>query len=295
MKVVIYSDGGADPNPGVGGWAAIIRHGDREQILSGNEPWTTNNRMELQAAISAFQALAQPSRVEFHTDSEYLRKGITEWIDKWEAQGWQRKGKPIRNVDLWKALRSLVKRHEVNWYWVRSHAGDQLNERVDKIARKARLEITSGSRTDRLAPQLFVRGSCKGNPGPGGWGVVLERNNHTEQLSGSDPRTTNNRMELTAAIQGLTLLPSGSAVDIVTTSDYLFQGITRWITNWRQRNWTKRDGKPISNQDLWRQLNLLSGQYDIHWINAKGQGVNASLGLKEAGQLAASAIELEQD
>ena len=131
MKVSIYTDGGADPNPGIGGWAAILRAGGKEKIVTGGEPYTTNNRMELQAAISALKALTKPSQIEFYTDSEYLHLGITEWISAWEASGWKRKGKPIANVDLWKTLNELVKDHEVEWHWVKGHSSDPMNRRAD--------------------------------------------------------------------------------------------------------------------------------------------------------------------
>jgi ribonuclease HI len=113
MVVTIYTDGGADPNPGIGGWAAILRAGNREKVLSGSDPSTTNNRMELTAAIAALEALRRPSQVEFYTDSEYLRLGITEHISKWRAANWQRKGRPIRNVDLWQALWPLTEHHSI--------------------------------------------------------------------------------------------------------------------------------------------------------------------------------------
>ena len=290
MKVTIYTDGGADPNPGIGGWAAVLRYGKHEKVLSGNEPHTTNNRMELQAAISALQALDRPSQVEFHTDSEYLRRGITEWIDKWAARGWVHKGgRPVANADQWQTLSALVKQHDIEWRWVKGHAGDPLNERVDQLARRARLEITPAADLAGDVPRLYLRASCRGNPGPGGWGVVLERSDETEQLSGAAVTTTNNRMELTAAIEGLRLLPPGSAVQLFTTSDYLYQGATRWIHDWRRRSWQKKGGQPVANADLWQALARLTAAYTIRWVNAKGQEHPA---LAEAGQLAAGAIDL---
>jgi len=290
MKVTIYSDGGADPNPGIGGWAAVLRYGRHEKVLSGNDPHTTNNRMELQAAISALQALDRPSQVEFHTDSEYLRRGITEWIDKWAAKGWVHKdGRPVANADLWQILSSLVRQHDIEWRWVKGHAGDPLNERVDHLARQARLEITPAADLADDVPRLYLRASCRGNPGPGGWGVVLERGDETEQLSGAAVTTTNNRMELTAAIEGLQLLPAGSAVQLFTTSDYLYQGATRWIQDWRRRDWQKKGGQAVANADLWQALDRLMKVYTVRWVNAKGQEHPA---LSEAGQLAAGATDL---
>ena len=170
-KVIIYSDGGADPNPGIGGWAAVLKYGRHEKILSGNDPQATNNRMELMAAIAALGSLKRPSSVEFHTDSEYLRKGITEWIEGWAQKGWKTKGgKPISNVDLWQRLWPLVKQHGINWHWVKGHSGNRMNERVDALARQARLEITPAEQISADVPRLYLRSSCKGNPGPGGLG-----------------------------------------------------------------------------------------------------------------------------
>lgn len=290
MKVVIYSDGGSDPNPGIGGWAAVLQYGDHEKVLTGNDPDATNNRMELQAAISALQALKRPSVVEFHTDSQYLRQGITEWIDKWAANNWQMKGgKAVSNIDLWQQLWPLVKNHTIDWHWVKGHAGDAMNERVDQLARQARLEITPAAQVDENAPKLYVRASCKGNPGPGGWGVVLEQGGFTEQASGSEPNTTNNRMEIQAALEGLLLLPAHSQVQLFTTSDYLFQGVTQWIQGWRRRSWVKRDDKPVANADLWQALDQLMSQYAIRWINAKGQNLP---GLEEAAKLAVNAVQV---
>lgn len=292
MKVTIYSDGGADPNPGIGGWAAILRYGDHEKVLSGNDPNTTNNRMELQAAISALRALKRPCTIEFHTDSEYLRKGITTWIEKWAAKNWRLKGgKPVSNADLWQELWALVQQHDINWHWVKGHAGNRLNERVDDLARQARLKITPTTEPDENIPRLYARASCKGNPGPGGWGVVLERGDDTEQASGSALNTTNNRMEVTAVIEALLMLPPDSPAQLFTTSDYVYQGITQWIHGWRRRNWQKKDGQPIANADLWQALDQLSANYAIRWINAK-KLPEPSPALAEAAQLAASAAAI---
>jgi ribonuclease HI len=291
MNIEIYTDGGADPNPGIGGWAALLLSGEHEKVLTGHDPETTNNRMELTAAIEALQALKRPCQIEFHTDSEYLRRGITEWIEKWAGKNWQHKaGKPVLNADLWQALWPLVQRHEINWHWVKGHAGNPYNERVDLLARQARLEITPGAQISDDVPRLYVRASCRGNPGPGGWGAVLEKGEETEQASGSAVSTTNNRMELTAVIEALLLLPSGSTVQVFTTSDYVYQGITGWIHGWRKRGWQKKDGQPVVNADLWQALDQLGRQYAIYWINAKGQEKQSAL--EEAGKLAASAIDV---
>ena len=135
--VTIYTDGACEPNPGPGGWAALLRFGDREKILTGSAPQTTNNRMELTAAIEALKALHRSCSVVFFTDSEYLRRGITEWLPKWRARNWRRKGGALANIDLWQELDEAVWRHQVEWHWVRGHAGDRDNQRVDRLARQA--------------------------------------------------------------------------------------------------------------------------------------------------------------
>jgi ribonuclease HI len=249
--------------------------------------------MELKAAIAALGELKRPSEVEFHTDSEYLRKGITEWVEKWAAKDWMRKGKPIPNADLWKKLVLLSRQHDITWHWVKGHAGDSLNERVDWLAREARLKITPGASGLEDVTRIFVRGLCKGNPGPGGWGVVIEQGLETEQLSGSERRTTNNRMELTATIEGLRLLPVKSEVAVFTISDYMYMGATRWIHGWRNHDWKKRDGKPVSNLDLWQQLDTLLRTHRVRWVNSKGGLGEYKKSLEEAAKLASNAIEME--
>jgi len=135
--VQIYTDGACDPNPGPGGWAALLRWADQEKTLTGSERETTNNRMELTAALRALEALNQASQVEIYTDSEYLKRGITEWLPGWRARNWRRRGGELKNVDLWKALDAILRQHQVSWHWVRGHAGHRENERVDGLAREA--------------------------------------------------------------------------------------------------------------------------------------------------------------
>jgi len=134
--VIIYTDGACRGNPGPGGWGAILIHKGKEKELSGGELQTTNNRMELMAAIRALEALNKPCKVTLHTDSQYVRQGITEWISGWKARGWRTAAKdPVKNEDLWRRLDEARARHEVVWKWVKGHAGDPLNERADALAR----------------------------------------------------------------------------------------------------------------------------------------------------------------
>jgi ribonuclease HI len=140
--VVIHTDGGASPNPGAGGWAAILVFGEREKELKGGELDTTNNRMELMAAISALEALKKPCRVDLHTDSQYLRNGVTSWMGKWKKNGWKTADKsPVKNVDLWERLDAALGGHQIHWHWVKGHAGHDMNERADALVGEAIAEI----------------------------------------------------------------------------------------------------------------------------------------------------------
>lgn len=135
-RVEIFTDGACSGNPGPGGWGAILRIGAEERELCGGEPATTNNQMELTAAIRALEALERPSVVDLYTDSEYVQLGISEWIAKWKVNGWRNsKRKPVKNADLWRRLNELADGHEVRWHWVRGHAGHPENERADALAR----------------------------------------------------------------------------------------------------------------------------------------------------------------
>ena len=143
-RVTIYSDGACHPNPGPGGWAVLLRSGKNEKVLTGSEVQTTNNRMELIAALQGLQALKQPCEVDFYTDSQYLHHGIDEWLPRWRARNWKRKDGALANADLWQALDSAIHRHVIHWHWVRGHAGNQDNDRVDRLARQA-IPSDSGS------------------------------------------------------------------------------------------------------------------------------------------------------
>lgn len=138
-SVTIYTDGGAEPNPGPGGWGVVLIHDatGRVKELSGGDPATTNNRMELTAAIEALNALTRPCTIVLHTDSTYVKDGITKWIHGWQAKGWKTADKkPVKNADLWQALLDASRRHRIDWQWVKGHAGHDGNERADELARQ---------------------------------------------------------------------------------------------------------------------------------------------------------------
>ncbi len=157
--VHIYTDGACLGNPGPGGWAALLRSGKHERELVGAASETTNNRMELRAALNALQALTRPCEVYLHTDSQYLRQGITQWVQNWQRNGWKTASKkPVKNKDLWQALLTAIAPHEVKWEWVKGHAGHTENERVDTLANEA-----AHTQAATSAPDLDQSGLATGS------------------------------------------------------------------------------------------------------------------------------------
>ena len=155
-KVVIHSDGGCQGNPGPGGWAATLAYGPHKKELSGGEPATTNNRMELKAAIEALSVLKESCEVEFYTDSEYVKNGVTGWVATWKRNGWRTKAKkPVKNEDLWRVLDAATSRHKVKWNWVKGHAGHEGNERCDQLATEAMAKIKKTFSPDQLKAALI--------------------------------------------------------------------------------------------------------------------------------------------
>lgn len=144
QKVIIYTDGACRGNPGVGGWGALLRFGSQEKSLYGSAPQTTNNRMELQAAIEALRSLQHRCQVELYTDSQYLQNGVLQWMDNWKRKNWQTaQRKPVKNRDLWEILDELRTQHDIAWHWVRGHCGNRGNERADQLANQA-IDLATG-------------------------------------------------------------------------------------------------------------------------------------------------------
>ena len=145
--VIVHTDGACSGNPGPGGWGAILTYGEHEKELKGGDPHTTNNRMELMAAIAALEALKKPAKVELHTDSKYVHDGISKWIHGWKRNGWKTADKkPVKNMDLWQRLDMAIQRHDVHWRWVKGHAGHEMNERADQLAVAAIAELRAAQR-----------------------------------------------------------------------------------------------------------------------------------------------------
>jgi ribonuclease HI len=285
--VIIYTDGGADPNPGTGGWAAVLIDpaSGKAREISGGEPLATNNRMELTAAIRALEALKRPCRVHLFTDSLYLRKGITEWLPDWVTRGWRRKAGELQNEDLWRRLAELIERHEVHWDWVRGHAGDKWNERADELAtleiRKQRGGKSAATPAAAAEAEVFLRVSCAGRKG--GWAALVRHGGDATVLSGGLESTTSNQLDLLGAIAALERLPPGISVAVYTGSDYLRNGATRWLEGWKRRGWKTQEGQPVLNRKLWERLESAMAVRRVLWPDIKGQEVPE---LKELGKVA---------
>jgi ribonuclease HI len=285
--ITIYTDGGADPNPGAGGWAAILIDPATGQAreLAGGEGRATNNRMELTAAIRALEALKRPCRVHLFTDSLYLRKGITEWLPGWIARGWRRKTGELQNEDLWQRLAELTQEHDIRWDWVKGHTGNRWNERADQLAtleirkqRAGRAAVSPVLAEEPPAAEVFLRVSCA--KGRGGWAALIRhRGEHGASgdggeevvLSGGLTAVTANQLDLLGAIAALESLPAATAVAVHTGSDYLRNGARGWLAGWKQRGWKTKEGRPVQNRELWERLERLMTARRVTWPEIKGQ------------------------
>lgn len=286
----VYTDGGADPNPGPAGWAAILldRTSGQRQELSGGVARATNNRMELTAAIRALEALPEGATVAVHTDSIYLKKGITQWLPGWIARGWRRKGGALQNEDLWRELAALTESRRVSWHWVKGHAGHRENERADELA-TAEIRALKGRARSRAAPvaadaQVFLRVSGRG--AGGGWAAVVLRGGEEEIRKGSARGVSANELEVLAAAELLESLPDGTRVAFHTGSDYLRKGASEWLDGWRRRGWTTKTGSPVQNREAWQRLARSLDRRRVAWPEVKGDEPD---GWKELGKLAREA------
>ncbi len=283
-KIRIYTDGGAKPNPGRGGWGAVFVNEKRKIVreLQGGEDETTNNRMELTAAIVALESLEEPHEVALHTDSKYLQNGITQWLAGWRKRGWLTSGKqPVQNRDLWERLDAALATHDITWSWVRGHSGNRFNERADRLAtagrrtatRAAAKQVQQSERSEQGVDlvHLFAAGTCNAQTGEGGWGAVLRLGQHKKLFQERVTETSANRMQIAAVVEGLRKLKRPSAVAIYTPSDYVRDGATKWIAGWRERNWRTKDKKPVEHRDLWEELDRLCTEHGVQWIPLGGE------------------------
>ena len=263
--------------------------------------------MELTAALEALKTREAGEFVELHTDSEYLRRGITQWMDAWLRNGWMRRqGQPVLNKDLWLALHSQNSRLRVEWRWVKAHAGHTFNELVDEAAREAAIAAANldesvsqvGGETDSTATEVnkgtkYSIAAVNTASAHSAWAVIRELPDAETFLTSVEEGTSLNRALLSGVVELLRSLPQDEHVCVATDSEYLFKGTTQWLESWRRRSWRKSDGKPVANKDLWIEIDTLLGHIDVTWQyerHSKNQSTGSLVRL--AAQRARETLEL---
>ena len=310
-KVVLYTDGSCAPtNPGPGGWAYLpVINGEPDELVRGSEAHSTNNRMELTAALEALKSREDGDTVELFTDSQYVKNGITGWIDTWRRKNWTRgRGKPVLNKDLWVELHAQNSRLRVEWNWVKAHAGNTFNEMVDEAARAAAIaagdpgeEATSAAHDGRtltsdipLTEGYFIAAVNNGER-RAAWAIVREFDGSTDIENGVEEGTSVNRALLTGVVVLMRSLDPNAPTRVTTDSEYLFKGITQWLDGWRNRGWRKSDSKPVANKDLWIEIEALRNRAPIEWqLDRRSDNHHSQSLVQIATDAARDALELSR-
>jgi ribonuclease HI len=312
-EIHAYTDGGAGPNPGPGGWGVVLLRPGAEPVeLSGGEEFTTNNRMELTAAIRALEAAGEGARVRLVTDSQYLRRGITSWLPRWAAGGWRRQdGGEVANQDLWRRLAALAASRRVRWEWVRGHAGERWNERADALARAEAAERrrgAAGAGAARAAAEPAAAGGFEPRfdvylkaSGRGGWAARVRRRGAggsagaeeagaeaaSELLTGARRGASANELILEAAAAALESLPPGAGAAVHSASDYLRDGAAQWLPIWRRRGWRTQTGGAVANRAAWERLARALAARPVSWPRPDEAAAAEIAALEKAARRAA--------
>ena len=306
-RIRVYTDGGCRPNPGPGGWGAVLMLPEGVRELSGSEPESTNNRMELTAAVRALEALPPGTDVELVTDSTYLKHGITKWLARWHRNGWLTGTKePVKNRDLWLALDEAARRHRVTWSWARGHAGDAGNERAHVLAAAAipggaargaaaGRAATGAARAPGEAAtgaeepvEVFLGVAWSGSRGQGAWGAVLRHRGLEKELAGRLDLPSANAAHIASAALALEAVKRPLPVRVTTASDYLRDGATLWLAAWRQRGWRTREGGPVASREWWERLARQLARLPVEWEVADKEEPPSAL--ERARKLARAAL-----
>lgn len=270
QHVQIYTDGSCSPNPGQGGWGVvIIDDEDQTRTLKGREQQSTNNRMELTAAIRALQDLAGPHKVDLFTDSQYVKKGVNDWLANWQRRGWTTiSGEEVRNKDLWQALAEQVVRHDVSWNWVKGHGTDRWNNLADELAGSVRQQVILPL-DDMNAVHIFLAITWRQKFAAGAWAGVMQYHNHYRVIGDVREEGTGNSLHIFSATTALKELKRNLPVHVYSTSGYLKDGAGKWLNQWEKRDWLTREGLEVSNKNEWQALSALLGQLSVtfHQIN----------------------------
>jgi ribonuclease HI len=277
-KIKIFTDGACSPNPGAGGWGIVFLYeGKKPFYQNGGEPNTTNNKMELMAALTALQTLKTPHKVQLFTDSKYVQDGITKWLPSWKERNWQTAAKqPVKNKDLWQQLDKAAAAHQVEWHWVKGHAANKWNEMADQLAVAGRTALAcpppasnktiakTTEQTDII--KIYAGITWRHKDQQGSWAIIFTYRRYIKVLAERADNSSANRLHIQTAINALSLLKKNLPVQFYTTSGYLKSGADTWLAAWQQRGWRTKDNKQVSNQAQWQQLAELLKQYRVNFI-----------------------------
>jgi ribonuclease HI len=276
QAIEIYTDGACQSNPGPGGWGAVILYPNRLPLkINGGEKSTTNNQMELTAVIKALESIeGSQDKISLYTDSKYVKEGVTNWLKKWKQNKWKTSlNTPVKNQTLWQRLDSCAKEWDIQWKWVKGHAGNKWNETADQLAREAvpNVKPQAEQKTDKLpiddpdAIHIFIAIAFSSKKKEGAWAAYLRYKTHTKSVSGKVENSSSNQIHICSAIGGLKLIKRKYPIHVYTLSDYLKDGASIWIRNWHRNNWKTKEGVPVKHKDLWIALQKLTQGCQIIW------------------------------
>jgi ribonuclease HI len=280
-QVTIYTDGGADPNPGPGGWGAVLIFGDQQRELSGGEAETTNNRMELTAALEALKSLSDSHQIDLYLDSTYVLNGLKRYLSAWKEWGLMPKGIP--NDDLWIALVGAASKHQINFNWVRGHTGVEHNERADQLATLAMPVVKPQLDAEAISIYFKMAGPEGANFGTFGWAARIIQPGQEQILTGRKMKATPNHFSLQVILEILTLFAEQDHFQVFCDNSYLYDGAVQWMAGWKKSGWKK----PNKFKEDWQVLDDWMSRKQITWIKVKAHDVPTAFdGLKELAQAA---------
>jgi len=272
FDIKIYIGGGAKPSPnGPGGWAALIVHDYEVEELSGREDNTTNIRMHLMALFMALESLEERHHIEIHTDSLYIKRGITSWLPKWTQNGWHTTtNQPIQNKDLWEGLYDLMQGHEIRWKWIKReiNSRDMYINRLVELITAAReqgmpqkmVELTSeGPDVD---VSIYIDAWYKGGP----WGAVIVTRSGVEDMKGNEADTTGNQTIMIACAKIFQTFTTPRRIAVYSSNEYLINGMSKWLKGWIKNDWKTAKGEPVKNREQWEQLSSTAQAHTIIWL-----------------------------